>query len=82
MNIKDLYNQREAIELIVSKASDQLNTYDSKANGLVPDEVCATDDYKRDYKAYKQAFNTLQEFNKGLSKTQKKELRTLKRQLK
>lgn len=82
MNIKDLYNQREALQLKVTKTSDQLNTYDSKLSGLVPDDVRNTDDYKRDYTAYKQAFNTLQEFNKGLSRVQKIELRTLRRQLK
>ncbi|AUV59764.1 hypothetical protein HOS79_gp004 [Lactobacillus phage Nyseid] len=82
MDIKDLYNHREALQLIVNKTSDRLNTYDSKLNGLVPDDVRNTDDYKRDYKAYKQAFGNLQEFNKNLSRSQKIELRNIKRRLK
>lgn len=82
MDIKDLYNHREALQLIVNKTSDQLNTYDSKLNGLVLEDVRNTDDYKRDYKAYMQAFNTLQEFNKGLSGAQKKRIEKHKTSIK
>lgn len=82
MDIKEIYNQREELQLIVNMASNQLNTYDSKLSGLVPDNIRDTEEYKRDYKTYKQAFNNLQEFNKKLSGTQKRELRNIKRQLK
>lgn len=82
MNIKELYNQREALESIVDTAGDRLKAYELLSNGLVSDTVRDTAGYKRDYKAYKQAFSTLQAFNKGLTKTQQKQLRALKRQLK
>jgi len=80
MDIKELYNQREALEKLVNTAGDRLKSYKTYTNGIVINRDNPS--YIHDYDNAEKAFNMLQAFNKTLTKKQKIEMRNYRRKLK
>lgn len=79
MSYQDAKTQRDKLDARVRELSAALNTFPKRADGLTPDHIKFSPDYRAVKTAYDSAFKALRQFNINFNRVFKKEIRAERR---
>lgn len=79
--ILDLIKKQNELEVLVSKASKDLNKFPKGAMGLTPDEVKSSVEFKNAKSKFNIAFNDQRNFNSNISNSVKRQMSKIRRNL-
>lgn len=78
-DIEKLILERSKIESLVDYHSKHLSYFPSYPNGLIPEKIRQSSEYKFHEKEYEKSFQALRKFNERLTNVEKREIRKYKR---
>lgn len=81
MTFEELITRKEYLAIVVNNLSNKLQQFPKEANGMTPDHVRATEEFRVVNTTYNETFNELRATNQYLMKHYKKEYMSYRKRM-